>query len=166
MVLFLLFAAALLGGTEEVDTIDLYVFGASYHPGHADDFEQLNPGLGIGLSRVRVGASWSPGIECLAAAYRDSFGELGVVVAAGPKIVVGSLDRLHGEISVPLGWLRGSAWDGFVILPHAGIGWGPWMLEGIYVPKQDDGENMHPHGHPGYPMTSALGAWVKYSIRW
>lgn len=163
VILLLLWAAVL--GAQDVDTLDVYVFGASYHPGHASEFQQWNPGLGLGLSRLAPGSWYHFGAEGVVAGYRDSFGDPSWVAAAGPKIILGDLDGFHGEFSAPFGYLHGSGMDGWALLPHVGLGWGPVTLEGFYAPQRDFRENAHPPGHPGYPMTSSMGAWLKYSIR-
>jgi len=164
MVLFLLFVAALLGGVEDVDTVDVYLFGTSYHPGHASAYEQWNPGLGVGLTRVLRGTWCHVGAKVVTAAYRDSFGEPSAVFAGGPKVVLGDLDGFHVEGTLAFGYLHGSAVDSLAWLPHAGVGWGPVTLEGFYAPQRDYRANAHPPGHPDYPMTSSLGAWLRLSF--
>jgi hypothetical protein len=153
---------------DNVWRLDIFASGASWHPGHQRAYHknQFNPGLGFGLNvqRREVG-DISLAAQGVAMVYRDSFGELANFIGAGPQLVLGRRSGWHGELTALIGRLEGSGCNGGLgLIPYVGVGYKQFTLQGFYVPRGTPDDNGDQPGHPGYPISAAIGVWLKWSV--
>ncbi len=123
-------------------SVDLYVFGASYHR-YRDDYHRavasgdahpVNPGLGVGLMWDQ-GHGWEIGGTI--AAYSDSEGHPASLAMATVRHAW--WDRV--AVDVAAGYYRGSGWRLVGCAATVGVRIaGPLWVHGMYVPEQVTGQ--------------------------
>lgn len=106
-------------------SVDLYAFGASYHSNRKVDYNELNPGLGIGLTWYK-----SSGMEPFVATgtYHDSYGEDALFAMGGFRRRFGNIQETHGSVGVAMGYFDGSGKKGIVGMPILSIGYNRFEL--------------------------------------
>jgi hypothetical protein len=149
------------------DYLEVYLLGVSHHMDVPEgrSFNETNPGLGIGYSRhyhdlvaADMRAWCYGGWSALALAYEDSYSRLATGAAIGGQAGLGSRESWFLEGSLYGGFLRGSGWEGPVVLPILGVGYRWVAIQGAYIPSINSREN-DPDSR-----VSAVGAWLRISI--
>ena len=131
LALVALLALASWAGAAEV-TADVYALGVAYHARAADaGAHDLDPGAGLGVS-----VALAPWLDAtgLALAYEDSVRRHARAVGVGLRAIAGDRHGFNLTGALLAGRLRGSGYDGDVILPVVGVGYDRMHVEGTYNP--------------------------------
>jgi hypothetical protein len=85
-------------------TLELDVFGLSYHDNRSYDFNEVNPGVGLNLC---IKASSDDVLELMlsGACYKDSYSDLATFVGIGPRWTVGDRKSLHASLAFIGGYM-------------------------------------------------------------
>jgi hypothetical protein len=100
--------------------VEAYVFGVSYHTNRKIDWNETNPGLGIGLA---YHYDKNVDITCVGGTYKDSYFERATFALVGARIVCGNRDSLHATFGVNGGYFMGSDMHGIGIMPIVSVGY-------------------------------------------
>ncbi len=147
--------------------LEAYVFGVSYHTADAYDFNSVNPGLGLGLSR-QIWKCFDLGV--VGGTYEDSFYEQSKFLLIGPTIVLGDRHAFHGTLSCRAGYFMGSSFNDFGYMPVATIGydWFDVCFAGSITLKEDhigqDTPKSYPYDDPHEISTNMLAVFVKFRV--
>lgn len=102
---------------ESNSTLELYVFGKSYHSNRSYNWNENNYGLGIGID-FPVMEDLPFTIMCMGGVYKDSYNEYAKFMVLGPRYTIGNTDAWHSSFSVGAGPFYGSDFNG---LGYVGI---------------------------------------------
>ncbi len=117
----LLMCFAFIHAEEGKISPEIFIFGKSYHSNRDVDWNETNPGLGLGLSGT---VSKNFDMAIMAGAYKDSYGETAKFAVAGPRYYFyGDRDAFNMNVGLHIGYLHGSGINGVMAIPVIGIGY-------------------------------------------
>lgn len=146
---------------------EVLAFGASYHSNRAADWNELNPGAGIGLGTCMTGGPTTSGwdLRISAGVYQDSFDQQATFVMPGFAYNLGARNSLHGTLGLNVGYLDGSGSHGSGIMPVLGVAWDRWELCATGYPKAWSMENTE--DGVVYPRTGLLAVFLRIrALEW
>lgn len=118
------------GGFGTKTSLELDVFGLSYHSNRNYDFNEKNPGLGItavfGSDRPDPGYHFSMTVS--GGTYKDSYSNQATYLLAGPRLTLGYEESFHVSIAWSGGYIQGSGHHGQGLIPFAAIGYDRYSL--------------------------------------
>ncbi len=145
-------------------SLELDVFGLSYHSNRKYDYNEVNPGLGLSLvfstpdeSLVKFSIVASGG------SYKDSFDEQAYYALVGPRVTLGYDDSFHASLSLQSGYLDGSGLEGQGIIPFITVGY-DWFDIGITGNPFTRGEIVTKNGEKEITETKVIAAFLKFRL--
>jgi hypothetical protein len=101
-------------------SIELNVFGLSYHTNKYAIYNQVNPGIGALVSFTLGG-----GVDLVAAGgtYQDSYFATARYAMTGLRFVIGNRDGLNAKLALVGGYQDGSDVDGLGCFPILSVGY-------------------------------------------
>ena len=121
---------------------ELYVYGMSYHSNREYDFNETNPGLGLGFySREDASSNWY--MTGQASVYYDSYSNYAKTVTAGPRYVFGDKDKWHVDGTLQIGFIKTGVENKQLhqcLLPSVSVGYSRYNVHVIYIPKGEDSD--------------------------
>ena len=128
----LLLAIVLNLNAEELQNeLELNVFGLSYHTNRNYNFNEVNPGLGLGLVFNKVGYEDDGSHMSMvvsAGEYKDSFNNTAYYILAGPRLTLGYEDSFHATAEAGVGLLHGSGNKSAALVPVVSVGYDRFNL--------------------------------------
>jgi len=122
MIRILLLSVFLLSLVAE-DSLELYIFGLSYHTNRNVDWNEVNPGLAVGYVRRQED---NVDLTINVGTYRDSYQNDATFALFGPRFIMGQRDDWHSTVSITAGLFHGSGFQGLGIVPVMSIGY-DWL---------------------------------------
>lgn len=106
-------------------SLELDVFGLSYHSNRNYDFNEKNPGLGVSVvfSSDTPDPGWHFSMVASAGTYRDSYNEQAEYFLIGPRFTLGYENSFHASLAMQAGYLDGSGKNGQAIIPFVTVGY-------------------------------------------
>jgi hypothetical protein len=158
--LIILFFLGLQVNAQDKTTLELDVFGLSYHTNRDYDYNEVNPGLG-------VSAVFSSN-ECLsmvasAGSYKDSFSDQAVYFLVGPRLTIGAEDSFHASVSVQAGYLNGSGKQGLAGIPFITLGY-DWFNVGITGDVFSRSETVQVSKNEAVAYTKMVAVFLKFRV--
>lgn len=129
--IFLLSLFLNLNAQEITNQLEVNVFGLSYHMNRNVDYNEQNPGIGVGVILNSAGGEddgFHASMSIQAGGYRDSFSDTAVYLVAGPRLTFGYEHASHATIELGMGYLHGSSSNGTVVIPVVSIGYDRFSL--------------------------------------
>ncbi len=122
-------AAAMCAAAADDTTLEVYVFGKSYHTNRSYDWNEENYGLGIGLAKCIGEDSPNTDVFGVVGSYKDSLNETAKFALFGIRgVVLGQKNDYHATLSFAGGYYEGSGFVKFGILPVFSIGYDKFDL--------------------------------------
>ncbi len=122
-----------IGAYEETPKIslELDVFGLSYHTNREYNFNEVNPGIGLSLT-VQNPENQLCHFSAVTSAgtYKDSYRNQAVYALIGPRFTLGYDDSFHVSATVQAGYMQGSGQNGFAYVPFITMGY-DWIDVGL-----------------------------------
>lgn len=116
----------LLGSVACQDSIEVYGFGLSKHFDKQEDYQEVNPGLGLGYIHqleMDYEASYKANFTLIAGQYQDSYRETARFLMPGVRFIWGEAREYHIWGGANAGYFYGSKFIGIGIMPSIGAGW-------------------------------------------
>ena len=101
-------------------SLELDLFGKSYHTNRNYDWNETNPGAGIGIAYAD---SENADLFASFGSYKDSYSKQAFYGYVGLRGVFGDRDGLHFTAAIAGGYLNGSGGNGPSIIPIISIGY-------------------------------------------
>jgi hypothetical protein len=146
-------------------TLELDVFGLSYHTNRDYDFNEKNPGLGLSAIFMEVGpeTGYDLSLAMSTGIYKDSYSKQALYFLAGPRVTLGYDDSFHASISVQAGYLDGSGKNGLAAIPFVTIGY-DWFNVGITGELFSKSETVQVSENKAVAYTKMVAVFLKFKI--
>lgn len=101
------------------------IFGTSYHFNRSKDWNETNPGVGVGLilTKQKEDPGFHASFTIQTGVYKDSYNDTAFFLVAGPRLTLGQEDSLHACAELGLGYVHGSGNNGTAIIPTISAGY-------------------------------------------
>lgn len=111
--------------------LELNVFGLSYHSNRNYNFNEVNPGLGLGIVFNNVEATdngYHMSMVVSAGEYKDSYNATAYYFLAGPRLTLGHENDFHATAEFGVGLLHGSGNKSSAVVPVVSVGYDRFNL--------------------------------------
>ena len=151
----------LISNTQAEETFDLdaYLFGKSYHTNRQVNYNEINPGLALG-----IGWQALPSIDLIATTgvYKDSYYDIAKFAVLGFRfILIGKRNSLHVTLGASVAYIKGSTFNGLGVLPVISLGYNRIDLCFTGDPT---GSDNHIGTTPKSSTTQSIAAFLKVNI--
>jgi hypothetical protein len=111
---------------------ELYLYGASYHTNRNLNFNEVNPGVGIGHYWEKK--NWLD-LTIQATVYRNSYSEWTAIATGGPRFILGERDKLNFFASVNVGYMWTVGYFNISAMPCAGVSYDRFSANFVFIPS-------------------------------
>lgn len=120
--LLCLFMMTLAYTADSLISYEMYLFGLSYHGNRNVDWNEVNPGIGLGIA-YEVQDTIPSEVVFSAGTYKDSYGDQAKFALVGPRFyIMGTKETFHTHVGFSMGYFKGSSFKGVGGMPVIGIG--------------------------------------------
>lgn len=141
-------------------SIELNIFGLSYHTNKYAIYNQVNPGLGAIIS-FTLGA----GVDLVVAGgtYKDSYFATARYAMTGLRFVIGDRDGFNAKLALVGGYQDGSDRDGFGYFPILSVGYDRFSLCVTGDPTRDSNPSYRTSNSHAY-ATSMVAVFADITV--
>lgn len=140
-------------------SLEVDMFGLSYHTNRNYDFNETNPGLGLSfvISSPDKSSWFNVGMAFSVGTYEDSYKDQAKYLLIGPRLTIGYEDSFHVSFSGQAGYLDGSGSNGTIVVPFVTVGY-DWISLGV------TGDPIGRKSADSGDTSKMIGAFLKFRV--